>query len=172
MENVTDPVKNYAASLDEDTEETTYDQMKHVYHLLDEDIRRMEKELGQDTEITQPQSALRALVLVLDVLEDQAGEQARPSIRMVRSTYQNGRGTKPDQVHLSFDLVFFASGQLAATQAFEGFIHGLEKEPWFVSYEDKTHEPLEGEKGLFIQGLGVNVDVSKAPPPEPAAPKG
>src|SRR5262249_39562677 len=86
MEYVTDPIKNYATKIDEETEDTTFDQMKHVRNLLQQDVTRMEKELGQDTEITQPQSALRALALVLDVLEDQAGEKGRPSIRMVRST--------------------------------------------------------------------------------------
>ena len=163
-----DPVKKYVAGIDEDTDRTKYEQVQRVNFLLDEEIRKLAKDVGEG-DIGQPQSALTALVLVLDVLEDSVTETARPSIRKVKSTYQNGKGGKADKVRVSFEMSIFANDQLEATQMLESFTNKLNDQKWIASrVETKSFDPLETGKGIYVQNQVIEVDVSKAPPREAA----
>lgn len=163
-----DPVKKYVETIAEDTDRTKYEQVQRVNFLLDEEIRKLAKEVGEG-DIGQPQSALTALVLVLDVLEDSVTDTARPSLRKVKSSYQNGKGGKPDKVRLQFEFSIFANDQLEATQMLESFTNKLNEQKWIASrVETKSFDPLENGKGIYVQNEVIEVDVSKAPPREPA----
>ena len=168
LEFPSDTVTNYAANLDADTGRNKYEQLEQVRSLLQSEIKKLEKDLGQDADISQPQSALRGLALVLDVLERGTRDGARPSLRKVRSSYVIGRAGKPDSVKVAFDVSFFGEDAVAATQHYEAFVKALGQEPWFVGFEPRPSASLENGKGIFLQGIAANVDVSKAPPVEVA----
>lgn len=161
-----EPVKKYVATIAEDTDRTKYEQVQRVNFLLDEEIRKLAKDVGEG-DLGQPQSALTALVLVLDVLEESVTETARPSIRKVKSSYQNGKAGKSDKVRVSFEFSVFANDQLEATQMLESFTNKLNEQKWIASrVETKSFDPLETGKGIYVQNQVIDVDVSKAPPRE------
>ena len=159
------PVADYVANYDADTDRSKFEQLQHVRALLVAENTKLEKELGQDAELTLPQSALSALTLVLDVLDKGGQNMGRPSLRKIRATYQQGKAGKTDTVRVVMDLTIFANGSTLATQNFEAFKTALASEPWFAGTEDKPTTTLDGDKGIYVEGFPVTVDVTKALPP-------
>jgi Tfp pilus assembly PilM family ATPase len=163
LKSPSEDLKRYLANLDADANRTKFEQLQHVRGLLQGEVKKLEKDLGQDTEITQPQSALTALTLVLDVLEKQGSATARPSLRKVTSVYQRARSNKADNVKVTFDVTFFADSPALATNYYEAFVRELRSRPWFVSFEERPNQALDDSKGISLIGIGVTVDVTKAP---------
>jgi len=163
LKSPSDDVRRYLTNLDADTERTKFEQLDHVKAMLAGEVKKLEKELGQDAEVTQPQSALTALTLVLDVLEKQGSESTRPSLRKISSVYQRGKSNRPDSVKISFDVTFFADSPALATNYYESFKRDLAAQPWYVDFEERTNTALDDGKGIFLAGISVTVDVSKAP---------
>jgi len=166
LKSPSDDVKRFLAGMDSSGNLSKYDQMDRLRGLLQGEVKKLEKDLGQDTEIAQPQSALTALTLVLDVLDKQGSETARPSLRKVTSVYQRARAAsnKGDNVKITFDVTFFADSPALATNFYEAFQRDLKGKPWYVGFEDRQNLALEDGKGINLQGISVTVDVSKAPP--------
>jgi hypothetical protein len=165
LKNPSEEVKRYVASMDSSTALTKYEQLERLRGLLQGEVKTLEKNLGQDTEIAPPQSALTALTLVLDVLEKQGSETARPSLRKISSVYQRARAgaNKGDNVKITLDVTFFADSPALATNYYEAFQRELRSKPWYVNFEDRQNQALEDGKGIFLAGIGITVDVSKAP---------
>ena len=163
LKSPSDDIRRYLTNLDADKERTKYEQLDQVKALLGGEVKKLEKDLGQDAEVSQPQSALTGLTLVLDVLEKHGSETARPSLRKVTSVYQRGKSNRPDTVKVTFDITFFADNPALATNFYEGFKRELEKQPWYVEFEERMNTALDDGKGIFLSGISVTVDVSKAP---------
>jgi hypothetical protein len=158
-----DPLQRYLANLDADGERTQVQQLQYVNGQLKNEIVKLEKDLGQDAEIKQPQSALAGATLVLAALEGRVGEGARPSLRRLQSTYTLGKQGGPDHVRIVMDVVFFADDTVLATQSYEDFIKAVEAQPWAMGRVDRRPTTSnEDGKGIMVQGLGIEVDVSKA----------
>lgn len=158
-----DKVKKFVQNIDEEVDLTKTEQVRQLKQTIEEEIRKYEKDLGVDQEIAQPQSALAALVLVLDVLEDVATEKERPSIRRLKASYINGKGQKDDRVKVALDYSVFADSQLLATQMHERLIEELNKKPWIATRVDaKAADPLEGGKGVYVENQVVEVNLAKA----------
>lgn len=164
LKNPSDEVKRYVASMDSSAL-TKYEQLDRLRGLLQGEVKTLEKNLGQDTEIAPPQSALTALTLVLDVLEKQGSEIGRPSLRKVSAMYQRARvgANKGDNVKITLDVTFFADSPALATNYYEAFQRELRSKPWYVNFEDRPNMALEDGKGIYLAGIGITVDVSKAP---------
>jgi Tfp pilus assembly PilM family ATPase len=157
----------YANNLNADGDRNKYEQMARMRSLLTTEIKKLEKDLGQDAEITQPQSALTAMVLLLDVLDKQGTELGRPSLRKIEADYVAGKTSgKPDNVRVSFDATYFANDSTAATQYFEHFVKDLQSQPWCMSVEYKSIDSIDTAKGVSVPNVVVTIDVSKAPPPK------
>jgi Tfp pilus assembly PilM family ATPase len=165
LKSPSEDVKRFLTNMDAPTDLTKYEQMERLRGLLQGEVKKLEKDLGQDTEVAQPQSALAGLTLVLDVLEKLGTETTRPSLRKVTSVYQRARtsSNKADTVKVSLDVTFFADSPAIATNFYESFARELRSKPWFVNLEERPNQALEDGKGIFMAGLGVTVDVSKAP---------
>jgi hypothetical protein len=158
-----DKVAKYIATIDQDTDHNRFEQLQEVKRLLNIEVKKLEKELGQDAEIAYPQSALAGATLVLDVLEKGGEQMGRPSLRRVRSTYHSGqRGGKVDYVEVTMDVTFFAESQSDATANYEAFRSALKTNPWCVEVEDRPTKALENGKGISVASLSVQVDVSKS----------
>jgi len=158
-----DPMSKYLANMDADTERDKFTQLQYVNLQLKNEIKKLEKDLGQDASIEQPQSALVACSLVLGTLEDEIQGGGRPSLRKVQSTYTIGKQGKGDYVRVVLDVTFFAGDTVQATQNYEDFIKATESQPWCVGQIDRRPSvSLEDGKGIFVVGLAVEVDVSKA----------
>jgi Tfp pilus assembly PilM family ATPase len=163
LKSPSEDVRRYHTVMKDEKGRTKYEQMEHLKALLSAEVKKLEKDLGQDAEVSQPQSALTALTLVLDVLEKHGSEIARPSLRKVNSVYQRGKSNRPDSVKITFDIVFFADSPALATNFYESFKRELGTKPWFVDFEERTNTALDDGKGIFLSGISVTVDVSKAP---------
>ncbi len=159
-----DKVVEYVKNWDNDTERNKFDQLRYLTTLIQTDVKKLEKDLGQDAEIKQPQSAFVGMALVMDVLAKQWTDQVRPSMRTVQATYMPGRQTKPDHVKVDLTMSFLANDSLTASQAFDAFTNDVKKEPWYIDFDSKTSLPVEGGKGIYLSNVTIEVDVSKAPP--------
>ncbi|MBK7642461.1 MAG: pilus assembly protein PilM [Planctomycetes bacterium] len=163
LEYPSEKVVKYVKDMDQDTDRDRFEQLTVVRGMLLSEIKGLEKELGQDAEISYPQSSLTAATLVLDVLEKGGEAMGRPSLRMLRSTYRSGKvGGRPDSVDVSMDVSFFAENQADATGNYEAFRSALKQNPWCIEVEDRPTKALENGKGIAVASLTVQVDVSKA----------
>jgi hypothetical protein len=163
-----DKLKDYIVNYEKDNDRGKFEQLKRTQFMINEEIKKLEKDLGQDAEITQPQSALVGLSLVLDVIGKEMSDSNRPSLRKVQSTFAAGRQGKPDHVHVVFDVSFFAENPVVATENYENLQKELKKMPWFIEFDTKPSITLEGDKGIFLSGIAVDVAVSKAQPTKAA----
>ncbi len=147
-----------------DPDRTRLEQLGQIKRILNDEVIQLEKDLGRDTGVVQPQSALHALTLVLvelDKLTEQHG--ARPSLRKISSSYQVGRSGKPDSVLVKLDLTFFAESAFVATQQFETFKEQVGQHPWAETPENRSSDPLEDGKGIYVPGLSISVDLAQLP---------
>ncbi len=159
-----DKVQEYVKNWDKDVGRNKFEQLLHVTRLVQDDVKKLEKDLGQDAEINQPQSAFVGMNLVLDVLSKQWKDTVRPSMRSVQATYQAGKTQKPDHVKVDLNMSFLAESSLAATEAFQEFEREVREQPWFMEFKSNSSDPVEGGKGIFLSNVTIDVDVSKAPP--------
>lgn len=147
-----------------DPERTRYEQLIQIKNMLNLEVLAIEKDLGRDSEIVQPQSALHAMTLILvelDLLSEQQG--ARPSLRKISSSFQQGRSGKPDGVLVKLDVTFFAESSFVATQQFEQFKQIVGDKPWAETPESRSTDPLETGEGIYVGGLSIKIDLSKLP---------
>jgi Tfp pilus assembly PilM family ATPase len=143
-----------------DPDRTPVESIEYINANLQEKILQIQRDLGQDTGVQQPQSALVGMALVLGVLEE--NKAWRPSLRKVHSIYQPGKQGKTDTVKVVIDVTFFDDlSSLEATKDYEAFENTLETKPWFVSLDAKKNDELENGLGIFVRGLPITVDVSK-----------
>jgi Tfp pilus assembly PilM family ATPase len=159
-----DEFTKYINNLNADLDRNKYEQLQRLKAMLTTEIKKLEKDLGQDAEITQPQSALTGMVLVLDALDKEGTENGRPSLRSITADYEYGKATKPDTVRVSIGTTIFAQDSAAATQYFETFVKDLQAQAWCVNVDSKSTETIEGGKGIWVPNTVITVNVAKAPP--------
>lgn len=156
-------VRDYVVNFDKDTERNKFDQLKRATQLIQDDVKKLEKDLGQDAEIKQPQSAFAGMMIVLDVLSHQMTETVRPSLRSVQATYQAGKTGKPDHVKVDLNMSFLAADSVTATQAFDDFAREVHAQAWYLEFTSKASDPVEGGKGIYLGNVSIDVDVTKVP---------
>ena len=146
------------------TDRGKYQQLVKIKSLLDQDINRIQREMGVVGEIKQPMSALHGLVLVLDRLESLDEEVGRFSIRRAVSDTVDakGGGRSAEHVVVTLDMTFFANDTLEATEHYSNFVDDVESQPWVIKFERRTNTPLENGKGLAVDGMRIQVDVGAA----------
>lgn len=162
LQHPSERVADYLKNWDKDTERNKFDQLRRVTALIQDDVKKLEKDLGQDAEIKQPQSAFVGMTLVMDVLQKQWTDTVRPSMRSVQATYQAGRSGKPDHVKVDLNMSFLSNDSVTATQAFDDFTRDVHAQPWYLDFVSKTSDPVEGGKGIYLSNVSIDVDVSKA----------
>jgi Tfp pilus assembly PilM family ATPase len=156
-------LKNYAAQAQAglDLERTKFEELMRIRQLLKIEIERLSKELGQVSDIRQPQSALTATTLVMDLIANM-GEDARIGIRRFEATYVDGSGNKEDSVTVSLDADFFGPDNLQATQLYNQLEKQIKAQPWCVRFEAKSNKELQNGKGIQADGINIQVNVDKA----------
>ncbi|MBL8858632.1 MAG: pilus assembly protein PilM [Planctomycetes bacterium] len=156
-----DRAKDYITNIAQDEERGPFDQIRRANTILQDDIKKLEKDLGQDAEIKQPQSAFTGMTLVLETLGKQVGGSVRPSLRTVQATYQAARSQKPEHVKVDLNMSFLADDSYTATQAFDNFTRDVRAEPWFLEFSSRQSDPVEGGRGIYLGNVSIDVDVSK-----------
>ena len=120
-------------------------------------VDELKRDLGQDANIKQPQSAFVGTQLVLDVLASNA-EKWRPSIRRIQGTTIPKKGEVDEFVQVNLRIVFFADSQAQAVGHYEEFIQELEGKPWLTSLPDVGNTPLADGRGIEITSLRIGVN--------------
>lgn len=139
-----------------------YDSLSRVRALIEADIREMRKQLGRDTEIKHPQSALKGMALVLEVFSELGDEIGRFSIRQVDARQQRPSQRTPEHVRVSMDIAFFANSPAQATENYERLVAAFNAKPWRMNFTSKENTPLEDSRGIYLQGIVFEVDLAKA----------
>lgn len=154
---------DYAAKAQagQDLERTKYEEMMEIRRQLKLEINRLSKELGQVSEIKQPQSALTGATLAMDVFAE-LGEDARVGIRRFEAAYQHSSAGKGDSVIVTVDADFFAANSLEATRLYNQLEGSFKSKPWCMDFEGKSNKALDGDKGIQVDGLSIQIDVDKA----------
>ncbi len=142
-----------------------YEQMTYLRTKLKQEIAKLNKDLGHIREMPQPQSALKGVTYVLDVLDDTRAEGARPSLRYVKASYNRGSNTRSDTVMVTLDVTFFAEDSGSGTTHFESFRRKIEAQPWHIKFDPVTTEPLENGGGISIERIKITMDVSMTEDP-------
>jgi Tfp pilus assembly PilM family ATPase len=150
------------AEAGEDLERTKYEELLEIRRQLKLEIDRLSKELGQVSEIEQPQSALSAATLVMNVIGSM-GEGLRMGIRRFEANYQHSVANKDDFVTVVLDADFFGENSLEATRSYNQLESQFESQPWCVEFDGKSTKSLEGDKGIQVDGLTIRVDVDRSP---------
>ena len=143
-----------------DLERTKFEELMFIRAKLKREIERLSKELGQVSEIKQPQSALAASTLVMDVIAGM-GDKVRVGIRRFEAAYQHSVANKDDFVVVTMDADFFGDTNLEATRSYELLEKECEAKSWCIEFEGKSSKELD--KGIQVDGLTIRVDVNKSP---------
>jgi Tfp pilus assembly PilM family ATPase len=143
-----------------DLERTKFGEIMNIRALLKRDIDRLGKELGQVSEILQPQSALTATTLVMNAIAD-LGEDARVGIRRLEARYEYPTSNRPDSVMVTLDADVFGPSTLEATKLYNQMENLFKTKAWCLQFEGKSNKSLEGDKGVQVDGINIQVDVSK-----------
>ena len=145
----------------QDLERTKFEEMMEIRRQLKLEINRLSKELGQVSEIKQPQSALTGATLAMDVFAE-LGEDARVGIRRFEAAYQHSSAGKGDSVIVTIDADFFAANSLDATRLYNQLEGSFKSKPWCMDFEGKSNKALDEDKGIQVDGLSIQIDVDKA----------
>jgi Tfp pilus assembly PilM family ATPase len=156
-------LKKYAADAQagRDEQRTKFEELQHIRRLLQDNISRLSRELGQDSDIKQPQSALTAATLVMGEISSM-GQSARVGIRRFEATYQHSAANREDYVTVTIDADFFGESSLEATRSYNELENRFKSRPWCNSFEGKSTKSLDADKGIQVDGLVIEVNVDKS----------
>jgi hypothetical protein len=143
-----------------DGERTKFEELLQIRRLLKLEIERLSKELGQVSEIKQPQSALTAATLVMGVIAAE-GESARVGVRRLEASYQHSSANR-DSVIVTLDADFFGASSLEATRVYSRIENRFKSQPWCLEFEGKSNKTLEGDRGITVEGLTIQLDIDRA----------
>jgi Tfp pilus assembly PilM family ATPase len=145
----------------EDPNRDRYEQLRWLKVLLNQDQVALQKRLGNDMEVLQPQSALKGLTMVLDQMAKADKRYGRVSMRHVTSDFRSS-ARDGDYVEVTLRLSFFADTLIKATENYEMFSTDLSAQPWHVSNAPGGAEPISGkETGSYLSNYKILVDLTK-----------
>lgn len=144
-----------------DDQRTKFQELGEIRRQLKINIDSLSKELGQVSEIKQPQSALSAATLVMGVIASM-GDGLRLGIRRFEANYQHSVANKDDFVVVTLDADFFGESSLEATRAYNQLESQFKSQSWCLEFEGKSSKALEGDKGIQVDGLTIQVNVDKS----------
>ncbi len=160
---VPDTVLNFAKAAERgDFEDLTkYQEIARIKKLLGDEIVKMEKSLGQATDVQQPQSALEATTLVVKVLEG-LDKTARIGVRGLDADYTFSRGNREDYVLVKMDMDFFAEDSRDATRQYNAMENAFNAMPWCEEFKKSPSKVHDDGKGISVDALSIQVNVAKA----------
>lgn len=133
--------------------------LARIKTMVEEEIVQLQRQLGQDSAISQPQSALVGSHLVLQVLEAQH-EQWRPSIwKLIAETQPAKQNKSPESVKVTLNLVFHADSVAKGVRNYEAFLAACTKVPGFLEAPMKNTNSLDNNKGVEVAGQTITVNV-------------
>lgn len=155
------------AELGQDAARTKYQELLFLRGRLAQEVEELKRQLGQVSDIKQPQSALKAATLVLSRMDELGERIGRFAIRRLEAQYQPGRARRPDAVAVTLDADFFGDTTVEASRHYNALQRALQEEPWVREFEERPTRPFADQgngAGIAVEGLRVLVDVEAATP--------
>jgi Tfp pilus assembly PilM family ATPase len=140
------------------TDRSKFQQIQYIDVLLQNEIKNLSRELGQATDIKQPQSALEATTLVMETLFG-LGEDVRFGIRSYEADFQS-RSNK-DFVFVTMDIDFYGETSLEATNHYSKMENTFNAQPWCNQFLGRGSKELDDGKGIFVDRLVIEVDLDQ-----------
>lgn len=161
-------IRKYAKDAEDgkDIDRTRYEQLTQIRRKLRLEIDAIKKTLGQDADITKPQSSLEAATRVVGVLESLGDRVGRFGIRKISSTFQPGTARRVDRVEVKLDLTFFGADDVEGTANYLAFKNELDRQGWCVEVVDKPTDVLENGQGIYVDTFTCYVDTAQIQRPE------
>ncbi len=149
------------AEAGKDEVRTKYQEIEWIRRQLVIEVEKLKRELGQVSDIKQPQSALRAATLVMSVIDGLGPDLGRFAVRSLGANYQQGNQRQPDSVEVQLDMDFFAEDDLEASKHYNALRRQILAQPWCVEMPDRPTKPFEAGKGLGVDGISIQVNLEK-----------
>ena len=145
---------------------TKLEQLQQIEAELKRRVTKLNMELGNTGEVTQPQSALEALTLVTCHIDSMREQLGRIAIRRVSADYRAARTGGDEYVEVQMDLSFFNDNANAATTAYEALSSSLRGLPWVREVVSKSNKELpQDTPGIYADAYTVVCDLSKVERP-------
>jgi Tfp pilus assembly PilM family ATPase len=160
LDEYTDKVRNAPELL----EHNRLEQLHQVHRLIGLEIDRLDKDLGNTGEVTQPQSSLEALALVIGVIEDLGDEVGRVAVRKAQAQTRHGSLGAKENVEVRLDLSFFADNAGRATGNYERFKSALSDTSWAVDVVARGTTEFDEGEGIFTDDMRITCDLSLLQP--------
>ncbi len=156
-----DRIRREGGEAEVDPQRSRREQLDHVLNTLKREVGKLDDELGNTGEITQPQSALEGMALVLATLSELGEEVGRVAVRKIDS--QTQRSGSNDSVEVKLDLTFFGDSDVEATAHSELFANALQEKDWVIAVEPRGSDVFsEGDvTGITVEAFTVRCDLSK-----------
>lgn len=160
---VPDDVAAYVrtAEAGDDHERTKFQEIRRIKTLLGSHVRDKQAELGQISDITQPQSALEALTLVMGVVDGLGPQVGRFAVRGAEANYVPGTRNQGEYILVKLDMDFFAADSVTATEHYTKMFNELKAQPWCIEYKPRQTDPFDDDSGISVEGVEVSVDLTK-----------
>jgi hypothetical protein len=147
-----------------DPDRTHFERLRYVERLVEDDIRRLQRELGTLQDIQPPMSALESASAVLDLIDRMQDQIGRFAIRDLRADYRAATGTTAtDRVSVTLNLTFWAETDVIASRAYNTLVSEFEAQPWVIEVPRRPTTNLEQGTGLFVDGLQIQIDNNLIP---------
>lgn len=134
--------------------------LRQIEQTLNKEIKALKKNLGQDSDIRQPQSAFGAMTRVLNVLDELGDDVGYFAIREVSSMFRPARSQSPDMVEVSVNMVFFAENDVVASANWKRYFAEVEAKPWCIDIVEPGTDSLDGNVGISVSGIKIKVDMA------------
>jgi hypothetical protein len=144
-------------------DKTKYQEILQIRNDLQAKVDELKRELGQVSDIKQPQSALRAATLVMGVIDGLGADVGRVAVRSLGANYQQGNQRQPDSVEVTLDMDFFAEDDVEASKHYNALRREILAQPWCVEMPDRPSKPFDSGKGLGVDGISVQVNLENVP---------
>jgi hypothetical protein len=167
LKNPPDEIESYArrAEAGEVRGTSKMGQLRTIERLLDTEIQRVKNELGQGSEAEnmQPQSAFEALTAVLKLMDESREAIGRVAIRGLDADTQVARANTDPYVTVKLDVDFYAENDVVATRSYNNLQGAFEAQPWCLDFEGKKTSSLDGNRGIYLDGMEIQVDTRRIP---------
>ena len=111
-----------------------------------------------------PQSALRALTLVFDTIDELGPEIGRIGLRKITADSVTTKNGAEQYVTIKLDIDFFSDQELEAIRHYSNFRNALDAKPWVRTVARKATTAFEG--GVGAEGFTLEIDTSAIPEDE------
>lgn len=156
-----DDLDRFVERVDTDLEISRREQLRQVERMIQLEVNKLDEDLGNTGEVTQPQSALEAMTRVVAMVDELGEEIGRVSIRKIWSETRTGGFGKEESVEVRLDMSFFAANASVATSHYDRFKNALREAEWTTDVSARGTTEFDDGTGIYTDDLSIVCDLSR-----------